>query len=210
VCRSKDLLEQILGEPVRGYRAPDFSIMRHTLWALEVLAEAGFEYDSSIFPIRRMRYGIPDWPVGPVTVFLSGQNTILEVPIGTFRCLGRNWPIGGGGYHRLFPSFVSRYLARKTMSSTPFVFYCHPYEFDAKELKEIPIRIPFHIRLHQGLGRRWFKQRFILFLNQFGGRRIDDFLLSNTWPELDLGTFLGSPSKMMWCSILTQCVTSIP
>jgi len=77
VSHSKDVLEQIIGEPVKGYRAPDFSITHSTLWALEVLKETGFEYDSSIFPIRHSRYGIPDWPVAPVRVSLTGKKSIL-------------------------------------------------------------------------------------------------------------------------------------
>ena len=71
VSHSKDLLEQLTGRPVRGYRAPDFSIVGRTLWALEILAELGFRYDSSIFPVRHPRYGIPDWPTNPLEVRLG-------------------------------------------------------------------------------------------------------------------------------------------
>lgn len=186
VRRSKDLLEQILGERVKGYRAPDFSIIRETLWAFEVLAETGFEYDSSIFPVRRPRYGIPDWPLAPVRVPLTDDKSMIEVPIAAMRWLGKNWPVGGGGYHRLLPGFMSRYFTKKVMKSAPFIFYCHPYEFDSLEFKEIPLRIPLHVRLHQGLGRRWFLQRFTTFLRRFGGRRVEDLLSSTTWPNFDL------------------------
>src|SRR5215470_9479556 len=99
VSYAKDLLEQMTGERIKGYRAPDFSVVRHTLWALDVLAEAGFDYDSSIFPVHRARYGIPDWPAVPTRVRLSGRKSIIEAPIATFRCFGKNWPVGGGGYH---------------------------------------------------------------------------------------------------------------
>jgi polysaccharide deacetylase family protein (PEP-CTERM system associated) len=183
VRRSKDLLEQIIGERVTGYRAPDFSIVLSTLWALETLADSGFEYDSSVFPIRRKRYGIPDWPVSPVQVYFSEKKSIIEVPIATFRCLNRNWPVGGGGYHRLLPGFVSRRFAKSVMATGPFIFYCHPYEFDVRELKEIPIKIPFHIRLHQGLGRRFFGSRFKAFLRLFGGRPMGDLLYTTAWPK---------------------------
>jgi polysaccharide deacetylase family protein (PEP-CTERM system associated) len=189
VYRSKDLLEQILGERIRGYRAPDFSIVRHTLWAFEVLAEAGFVYDSSIFPIHHTRYGIPDWPVAPVKVRLPGGKSLIEVPIATLRCLGKNWPVGGGGYHRLLPGYLSRYLAHHVMASQPFVFYCHPYEFDARELQEIPLQLPLHIRLHQGLGRCWFTQRFTAFLRRFGGQPMEELLASKVWPDFDLASF---------------------
>jgi polysaccharide deacetylase family protein (PEP-CTERM system associated) len=193
VFHSKDLLEQILGERIRGYRAPDFSIVCHTLWALEVLAEAGFEYDSSIFPISRARYGIPNWPITPVRVSLPGDKSIMEFPIATFRFLGRNWPVGGGGYHRLLPGFLSRYFAKSVMLSTPFIFYCHPYEFDAREFTELLFRIPMRMRLHQGLGRRWFMPRFKAFLHRFGGRRMEDLLSFRAWPNFDLDSFTKLP-----------------
>jgi polysaccharide deacetylase family protein (PEP-CTERM system associated) len=185
---SKDILEQIVGERVKGYRAPDFSVVNRTLWALEVLAEAGFEYDSSIFPIVHSRYGIPNWPVAPVQVALPEGKFIFEVPIATFRWMKRNWPIGGGGYHRLLPGFVFRQFAKSVMMSAPFVFYCHPYELDAMEFHEIPVRVPLHIRLHQGLGRHRFAGRFKAFLRLFGGRPMWDLLCSTQWPQFSLGS----------------------
>jgi len=194
VRRAKDILEQIIGERVRGYRAPDFSVVRDTLWSLGVLAEADFEYDSSIFPVRRPRYGIPEWPVAPVEVAVNGGQHILEVPIATLQWLGKNWPVGGGGYHRFFPGLLSRYFARRVMANAPFIFYCHPYEFDPQELKMISIKVPLHIRLHQGLGRRWFLSRFKAFLVQFGGQPIEDLVSSRTWAELDLDSFSRSIS----------------
>jgi len=189
--RSKSILEDILGERVRGYRAPDFSIVRRTLWALEVIAEAGFEYDSSIFPVQRPRYGILDWPVSPVRIPF-GTGDLIEVPIATFTYMGKNWPVGGGGYHRLLPGFMSRQLARNVMSKTPFVFYCHPYELDPSEFKQISVEIPLKIRLHQGLGRRWFLQRLQKFLKSFGGRPMEDLLASGSWPKFDLDSFAAA------------------
>lgn len=191
VREAKDLLEQILGEPVRGYRAPDFSIVRNTLWAFEVLAETGFEYDSSIFPVRRPRYGIPDWPRSPVNVAVGGGRSVLELPLATFRGMGRNWPIGGGGYHRLLPGSVSRYLTDLTMNSCPFIFYCHPYELDPAEFRELPLSIPWRVRLHQGLGRRPFKGRLRAFLRRFGGRPMIDLVRTGSWPRMTLQDLTG-------------------
>ncbi|MDC8447737.1 MAG: polysaccharide deacetylase family protein [Nitrospira sp.] len=185
VRRSKDLLEQIIGMQVRGYRAPDFSIVHDTLWALDVLAEAGFEYDSSIVPARLPRYGIAGWPVLPTRVRLNQGGSILEAPLATFQALGRNLPVGGGGYHRLLPGFASRYFARRIMIDAPFVFYCHPYEFDVYELREIPVRVPLGVRLYQGAGRRWFEQRFRSFVGCLGWQTMRDMLLSHSWPEFD-------------------------
>lgn len=185
VRQSKDLLEQIIGTQVKGYRAPDFSIVQDTLWALDVLAEAGFEYDSSIVPARLPRYGIGGWPLLPTRVRLNRGGSILEAPLATFRALGRNLPVGGGGYHRLLPGFASRYFARRIMIDAPFVFYCHPYEFDVYELREIPVRVPLTVRFYQGAGRRWFEQRFRSFVGCLGGQTMRDMLFSRSWPEFD-------------------------
>jgi polysaccharide deacetylase family protein (PEP-CTERM system associated) len=188
VRQCKDILEQIIGQKVKGYRAPDFSIVGSSLWALDALVEAGFEYDSSIMPVRHPRYGIAEWPVVPVRVRLSRDTSILEAPLATFPALGMNWPVGGGGYHRLLPGFASRYLARRVMRRAPFVFYCHPYEFDVKELEEIPLALPLSIRLHQGAGRRWFERRFRSFIRCFGGRPMHEMLSSQEWSEFQLSS----------------------
>jgi len=182
IRRSKDILEQIIGTRISGYRAPDFSVVKNTLWALEGLAESGFEYDSSIFPVTHSRYGIPDWPTSPVNVRLKSNRTITEAPIGTSRWFNKNFPTGGGGYHRLLPGFLFRYLARSTITTEPFVFYCHPYELDTKEFHAMNLRIPLSVRLHQGLGRRWVGERLRTFLRRFGGRPIKDLLAASEWP----------------------------
>lgn len=186
VRRGKDLLEQAIGRRVIGYRAPDFSILLGTLWALTVLAQEGFAYDSSIFPVHHNRYGIPQWPREPIRVVLADGLSIYELPIATFRSLGMNWPVGGGGYHRLLPGFLSRYFARRVMAISPFVFYCHPYEFDPREFAEIPIKLPLKVRLHQGLGRRWFGARVRTFVEKFGGRTMIDLLQSKAWSEVGI------------------------
>jgi polysaccharide deacetylase family protein (PEP-CTERM system associated) len=181
--RSKDLLERAIGKRVRGYRAPDFSIVRSSLWALEELAEQGFDYDSSIFPVKRPRYGIPDWPMDPARVQLGDGRSIVEFPIASYRAWGKNWPVGGGGYHRLLPGSAGRWLAGRVMRLRPFVFYCHPYEFDPREFSEISLQIPLKVRLHQGLGRGRFEARFIRMLRQFGGCRMVDWLERYPFPD---------------------------
>src|SRR5438874_6658664 len=97
--QSRDALEQIIGRPVVGYRAPTFSVVRQTAWALDVLAEEGFRYDSSIYPVRHDRYGVPDAPRGP---FLAQGRThsLLELPPVRLDVLGLHLPAGGGGYFR--------------------------------------------------------------------------------------------------------------
>ena len=186
VRRSKDFLEQLLGKPIRGFRAPDFSIVRASLWALEELARQGFEYDSSIYPVKRTRYGIPDWRLSPARVRLPDGRSILEFPLASFAAFGKNWPVGGGGYHRLLPGSAGRWLARRVMRSRPFVFYCHPYEFDPREFAEISLEIPLKVRLHQGLGRGRFEARFIRLVRGFGGCRMIDLIDGREWPDFNL------------------------
>ncbi len=194
--RSKDFLEQTLGKRVHGYRAPDFSIVRDSLWALEELAAQEFTYDSSIFPVKRPRYGIPDWPLAPTRVQLGTGQSILEFPIASYRAWGKNWPVGGGGYHRLLPGSAGRWLARRVMRSRPFVFYCHPYEFDPREFAEISLKIPLKVRLHQGLGRGRFTSRFVRLIGQFGGCRMIDLVERHAWPDFRLDTLAASTQSL--------------
>jgi len=190
ITKAKSLLEDITGEEVIGHRAPDFSIVRKNLWAIEILAEAGFKYDSSINPIQHNRYGIAEFPTTPVVLNLAKGNTITEFPIASFPIGKKNYPIGGGGYHRLFPGFVTRYCAKKILKKNEFIFYCHPYEFNGHEFQEIEIPIPWKTKLHQGLGRgKLFENRFINFIKAFGSQRFIDLYTSDKkWNQLALSS----------------------
>ncbi len=128
---SRDVLQQIVGRPVVAFRAPCFSITRQTLWALDVLIEEGFTYDSSIFPVYHDRYGIPDAEPRPHCVVRGGRR-ISEFPATVLPAAGLNVPVGGGGYFRLLPWSWTRWALRKINDqlNTPFVFYIHPWEFD--------------------------------------------------------------------------------
>jgi polysaccharide deacetylase family protein (PEP-CTERM system associated) len=129
--RAKDAIEQAAGVSVCGYRAPSYSITRRSLWALEVLAELGFTYDSSIFPIHHDFYGIPDGPRRPFRV-TTPSGSLIEYPITTFRLLGRrNLPVGGGGYLRILPYwYTSLGWARAARDDLPLIAYIHPWEVD--------------------------------------------------------------------------------
>jgi polysaccharide deacetylase family protein (PEP-CTERM system associated) len=131
VRRSKALLESASGAAVRGYRAPSFSVVERSLWALEVLIEEGFVYDSSIFPVHHDRYGIPSAP-RHTHVRTTGAGSIIEVPGSTVRCAGVNIPIGGGGYFRLLPYAATRWGFNRLNRDErrPAVFYLHPWEVD--------------------------------------------------------------------------------
>lgn len=134
VVRTAQLLNAITGQPVIGFRAPVFSISRETYWALDILAECGVRYDSSIFPISGPRYGIADFPRGPVRYAHNGCS-LVEIPLSTVRVCGINLPVSGGGYFRLLPGGLIRHLVRRVnRAHVPFVTYCHPYEFDRRVL----------------------------------------------------------------------------
>jgi polysaccharide deacetylase family protein (PEP-CTERM system associated) len=125
------LLEDLTGAPVIGYRAPTYSITKASLWAHEILAEEGFRYSSSIFPIVHDRYGIPDYTRFPVTLSF-GSKRLVEFPLTTLRIGGRNLPVAGGGYLRLLPArTVAAALARvNNADRQPTCLYLHPWEID--------------------------------------------------------------------------------
>jgi polysaccharide deacetylase family protein (PEP-CTERM system associated) len=133
--RSKHMLEDTIGQPILGYRAASYSITTQSLWALDVLREEGFVYDSSIFPIRHDLYGILSHP--RFCSLIPGQNgfSLIEFPLSTLRLAGANVPIAGGGYLRLFPYAYTRwgmrYLNRR--EGQPAVVYLHPWELDPEQ-----------------------------------------------------------------------------
>ena len=130
VARSIDVVQQATGQRCIGYRAPSFSLKRSMSWAWRSLAELGIEYDSSIFPIHHDRYGEPDAPRFSYR-WSAGSTSILEIPPSTIRVAGKNIPVGGGGYLRLFPLRFSRWsIARINREGHPAVVYLHPWELD--------------------------------------------------------------------------------
>ncbi|WP_018141249.1 XrtA system polysaccharide deacetylase [Thioalkalivibrio sp. ALJ7] len=129
VIRARGLLEDLSGSPIRGYRAPSFSIGADNLWALEILDETGHDYSSSIYPVRHDHYGMPSAPREPHRPLDGG---ILELPPATLRMAGRNLPAAGGGYFRLLPYSISRRALQRIerVDAMPAVFYFHPWEID--------------------------------------------------------------------------------
>lgn len=130
--RSKALLEDIIQQPVTGYRAASYSITQRSLWALDILTELGFTWDSSIFPIRHDNYGIPGSPREPYWLKTGNGGVLREFPLTTARVLGQNIPAAGGGYFRQFPYPVFRQLFRQASQGdrVPQMFYLHPWEID--------------------------------------------------------------------------------
>lgn len=132
--RSKAILEDIIGEPVTGYRAASYSITNESRWALDILAEEGFVWDSSIFPVHHDRYGMPGTPRWPHTLTTDKGYQLAEFPLSTLKLPGYTLPIAGGGYFRLFPYWFSRWgLGSINRKGQPFVFYLHPWEVDPEQ-----------------------------------------------------------------------------
>ncbi|WP_203141142.1 XrtA system polysaccharide deacetylase [Marinobacter mangrovi] len=129
--RSKQILEDITGKRVTGYRAASYSITNESRWALDILAEEGFTWDSSIFPVHHDRYGMPGTPRWPHRLKTDGGHELAEFPLSTLQLPGYTLPIAGGGYFRLFPYWFSQWgLGQINRQSQPFVFYLHPWEVD--------------------------------------------------------------------------------
>lgn len=129
--RARTAIEQAAGQAIEGYRAPSFSITNRSLWALDILVSEGYRYDSSIYPVRHDRYGIPSWPRHIQRLERAG-GTLWELPGSTVQQVGVNLPVGGGGYFRLLPYWWTRGgIARlNERESRPAVFYLHPWEID--------------------------------------------------------------------------------
>jgi polysaccharide deacetylase family protein (PEP-CTERM system associated) len=130
--RAKTLLEEIIGSPVIGYRAASYSVVQESLWALDILVELGFTYDSSIFPVRHDRYGIPGAKREPHHMSTPKGKSIVEWPLATANLFGFRLPVAGGGYFRLLPYWLSQWglTSINGREGSPFIFYLHPWEID--------------------------------------------------------------------------------
>lgn len=176
VRQAKQILEDIGGVSVRGYRAATFSIGRANWWAFDVLAEEGYAYSSSVFPIAHDLYGVPDAPRGP---FRPTGAAFTEVPLTTLRIAGKNLPCSGGGYFRLLPYAVSRLALARIIRQErhPCVFYCHPWEIDAAQPRQT--QAPLKSRFRHYLNLHKMEHRLRRLLHDFPWGRMDE-----TFPEI--------------------------
>ena len=132
--RSKAILEDITQQAVLGYRAASYSITEKSLWALDILVESGFVYDSSIFPVRHDRYGMPDTPEYPYRLETPSGYSLIEFPLSTAKIFNYRLPVAGGGYFRLYPYWLSKAgLKQVNRQKKPFIFYLHPWEVDPEQ-----------------------------------------------------------------------------
>ena len=167
---SREVLEDIAGVPVLGYRAASFSIDWRTPWAFDRLAEAGYRYSSSIYPVRHDHYG---WPEAPRLPFRPSSGGVLEIPIATVRLFAGNLPCGGGGYFRLLPYALSRWGLRRLnrLDRAPAVFYLHGWELDAGQ--PIPAGLRASARFRHRLNLARVEARLERLLADFRWDRMD-------------------------------------
>lgn len=181
--RAKGILEDLGRTEVKGYRAPSYSIGRENLWALEVLAETGHQYSSSIYPIKHDHYGIPD---APRFIFRDLQSGLIEIPITTIEWGAKRLPAGGGGFFRLYPYRLSKWLIDRInrKDAQACLFYIHPWELDPGQPRQEGVGLKTRFRHYLNLNktaRRW--QRL---LNDYQWDRMDNVFLSQTIPEFRL------------------------
>jgi len=172
---SKALLEDLGGQAVVGYRAPSFSIGHANLWALDALHEAGYKYSSSIYPIAHDHYGMPDAP--RFAFYPNGPDGLLEVPITTVKMAGRNLPAGGGGYFRLLPYALSRWMMEKVNreDGEPALFYFHPWEVDPGQPRPEGLGAKARFRHYINIDR--MEKRLELLARDFKWDRMDRIFL---------------------------------
>ena len=171
---AKHLLEDIAGVAVTGYRAPSFSIGQGNLWALDVLQQEGYRYSSSIYPIQHDHYGMPDAPRFAHRI----RPDLIEVPPTTLRMFNRNLPSSGGGYFRLFPYALSRWMLRQVNQNDqqPAIFYFHPWEIDAAQPRVAGIDVRTRFRHYVNIPR--MEQRLQRLLQDFQWGRMDHIFLN--------------------------------
>ncbi len=172
---AKALLEDIGGQAVLGYRAPSFSIGHANLWALDALHEAGYKYSSSIYPVLHDHYGMPDAP--RFAFYPNGPDGLLEVPITTVKMGGRNLPAGGGGYFRLLPYALSRWMMEKVNreDQESALFYFHPWEIDPEQPRPEGLGAKARFRHYVNIDR--MERRLALLARDFKWDRMDRIFL---------------------------------
>ncbi|MEL4178453.1 XrtA system polysaccharide deacetylase [Roseateles sp. PN1] len=174
IGRAKKLLEDLGGQAVLGYRAPSFSIGERNLWAFDTLLEQGYRYSSSVYPIQHDHYGMPDSPRFAYPV----REGLLEVPVTTLRKFNRNFPSSGGGYFRLLPYALSRWMIRQVneIDQQPAVFYFHPWEIDTEQPRVAGIDGKSRFRHYVNIPRT--HGRIAQLLSDFSWGRMDEIFLA--------------------------------
>jgi polysaccharide deacetylase family protein (PEP-CTERM system associated) len=171
IRKTRHILQDISGGEVRGYRAATFSVGASTPWAWSILAEEGYAYSSSVYPVERDFYGMPNAPRGPYRP--DSAPALLEIPLSTVRLGKRNWPCGGGGYFRLLPFALSRAAIDRVnrIDRMPAIFYIHPWELDPDQPRAVGA--PFKSRLRHYINLDKTYDRLSRLARAFRWDRID-------------------------------------
>jgi len=183
IYKAKEIIEDVTGKEVYGFRAPAFSIMESTSWALDIISELGFKYDSSIVPARANRYGWPGFSREINRLNLKGGGSLIEVPLSVIDVMGKTLPACGGGYLRYFPYSFTRKAFLTISKQRPVIVYLHPYELDTAKYPDyfyeamasmrLVKRIPLSFyRLNKGT----VKKKLGLLIDEFPFKPIIDII----------------------------------
>ncbi len=184
ISTAKKILQDLSGLAVKGYRAPSYSISKNNVWALEVLAESGYEYSSSIYPIQHDHYGYPE---APRFTFRDQKTGLVEIPITTMKFMNRMFPAGGGGFFRFYPYRITRWAINRVNNNDrqPTVFYLHPWELDPAQPRQVNISAKTRFRHYLNLHRTEARLRRLL--TDFSWNRMDEvFINGKEIPEFKL------------------------
>jgi polysaccharide deacetylase family protein (PEP-CTERM system associated) len=180
VKRTKAILEEAGGTRVLGFRASTFTITERTPWALDILADEGYAYDASIFPVHHPTYGIPHAPRTLRVETLRSGRTLVEFPPLTLRLFGKNLAAGGGGYFRLFPfAYTRQAFANAETEGSPGSLYLHPWEFDPEQPR-FPVGVLRNFRQHYNVGRT--AERLTRLLSEFRFGSMEDAIRTHLGP----------------------------
>jgi polysaccharide deacetylase family protein (PEP-CTERM system associated) len=180
--KSIRILEDATGTQVWGYRAPTFSIIQRTAWAIDVLRASTLKYDSSIYPVRHDRYGVSAAPIEPFDLSRDGDGSLIEIPPLVGRCLGMNLPLGGGGYLRLLPiAWMSRAILHANREGRPAMTYVHPWEIDPDQ-PTLPCGRLTRIRHYRNLDQTMKRLGFLFDQHEFttANRVLESYRSANT------------------------------
>ncbi len=176
ISRARRILEDIGGQSIRGYRAPSYSINQNNIWAFEALKGEGYEYSSSIYPIKHDHYGFPS---APRFAFKDVRSGLIEVPITTIKLVNRLFPAGGGGFFRFYPYSLSRWAINRVNNEDrqAALFYFHPWEIDPGQPKQTNISLKTQFRHYLNLHKT--EARLLRLLNDFRWGRMDEVFIDN-------------------------------
>ena len=176
LVRAKGILEDISGIAIQGYRAPSYSIGKSNIWALDVLAQTGHVYSSSIYPIQHDLYGFPQ---APRFTFKESNTGMIEIPISTLKIMNRLFPAGGGGFFRFYPYSITRWAINHVnkLDKQPTIFYFHPWEIDPGQPRQHQASAKSRFRHYLNLGKT--ESRLHRLMQDFSWSTVDKVFIEN-------------------------------